>query len=89
MVDVGDDGSVNSADPPIFKFVTVPDFADARLFVELSSNGADLAEARHALDLAVKSRGEGHQLEDAAAYLIAFAVVAYCLTNSPRTCESH
>ncbi|MHA7299504.1 hypothetical protein [Pseudarthrobacter sp. MDT3-1] len=83
MVDVGDDGSVNSADEPIFKVVTVPDSADARLFVELSSYGADLAEARHALDLAINSRGEGSQLEDAAAYLIAFAVVAYCRTYFP------
>lgn len=83
MVDVGDDGSVNSAEEPIFKVVTIPDSADARLFVELSSYGADLAEARHALDLAINSRGEGSQLEDAAAYLIAFAVVAYCRTYFP------
>ena len=56
MVDVGDDGSVNSNERPVFNVVTVPDSADARLFVELSSYGADLAEARHALDLAIKSR---------------------------------
>lgn len=78
-----DDGSVNSAEEPSFKVVTVPDSADARLFVELSSYGADLAEARHALDLAIKSRGESSQLEDAAPYLIAFAVIAYCRTYFP------
>lgn len=83
MVDVGDDGSVNSTERPIFNLVTVPDSEDARLFVELSSYGADLAEARHALDLAINSRGEGSQIEDAAAYLIAFAVVAYCRTYFP------
>ena len=80
VVDFGNDGQVNSAEESIFKIVAVPDSADARLFVELSSYGADLAEARHALDLAIKSRGEGSQLEDAGAYLIAFAVVAYCRT---------
>ena len=80
VVDLGDDGPVNSAEESILKIVTVPDSADARLFVELSSYGADLAEARHALDLTIKSRGEGSQLEDAGAYLIAFAVVAYCRT---------
>ena len=79
-IDVGDDGSVNRAEEPIFKVVTVPDSADARLFVELSSYGADLAEARHALDFAIQSRGEGSQFEDPANYLIAFAVVAYCRT---------
>ena len=83
MVDFGDDGPVNSAEEPVFKVVTVPDSEDARLFVELSSYGADLAEARHALDLAIKSRGEGSELEDAGAYLIAFAVVAYCRTYFP------
>lgn len=83
MVDFHDDGSVNSAEQPTFKVVTVPDSADARLFVELSSYGADLAEARHALDLAIESRGEGSHLEDVAAYLIAFAVVAYCRTYFP------
>jgi hypothetical protein len=51
--------------------------------VELSSYGADLAEARHALELAIAARGEGSQLEDAAAYLISFAVVAYCRTYFP------
>ncbi|WP_406636954.1 hypothetical protein [Pseudarthrobacter quantipunctorum] len=83
ILDLRDDGSVNSAEQPTFRVVTVPDSADARLFVELSSYGADLAEARHALDLAIKSRGEGSPLEDAAAYLIAFAVVAYCRTYFP------
>ncbi|SLK00896.1 hypothetical protein [Arthrobacter sp. P2b] len=74
---------MTSAEQPTFRVVTVPDSADARLFVELSSYGADLAEARHALDLAIESRGEGSPLEDATAYLIAFAVVAYCRTYFP------
>jgi len=80
VVDLGNDGRVNSAEESIFKFVMVPDSADARLFVELSSYGADLAEARDALDLVIKYRGEGSQLGDAGAYLIAFAVIAYCRT---------
>ncbi|WP_157356965.1 hypothetical protein [Arthrobacter sp. U41] len=71
---------MNSTERPVFNVVTVPDSADARLFVELSSYGADLAEARHALDLATGSRGDGSEQEDAGAYLIAFAVVAYCRT---------
>ena len=83
MIDVGDDGPVNTAEEPVFKVVAVPDSEDARLFVELSSYGADLAEARHALDLATGSRGDGSELEDAGAYLIASAVVAYCRTYFP------
>ncbi|WP_026539636.1 hypothetical protein [Arthrobacter sp. 9MFCol3.1] len=83
MVDLGDDSRVNSAGETIFKFVMLPDSADARLFVELSSYGADLTEARHALDLAIKSRGGGSQLEDAGDHLIAFAVIAYCRTYFP------
>ncbi|MDR6413485.1 hypothetical protein [Pseudarthrobacter sulfonivorans] len=74
---------MNSTEGPVFDVVTVPDSADARLFVDLSSYGADLAEARHALDLAIQSRGEGSQLEDAATYLIASAVIAYCRTYFP------
>lgn len=81
--DVGDNDRVDSAEQSIFKFVAVSDSADARLFVELSSYGADLAEARRALDLATSSRGGDSQLEDAGAYLIAFAVVAYCRTYFP------
>ena len=83
MIDVSDDGPVNSAEKTFFKVVAVPDSEDARLFVELSSYGADLAEARHALNLAIKSRGGESELEDAGAYLIAFAVVAYCRTYFP------
>lgn len=74
---------MDNAEDPVFKIVTIPDSEDARLFVELSSYGADLAEARHALDLAAGSRGDGSELEDARAYLIAFAVVAYCRTYFP------
>ncbi|WP_223980354.1 hypothetical protein [Arthrobacter sp. NicSoilB8] len=45
--------------------MTLPDSDDARMFVELSSYGADPAEARRARDLAITSRGEGPQAEDA------------------------
>lgn len=75
--------AVNTAEESTFKIVMVPDSEEARSFIELSSYGADLSEARHALDLAIMSRGQGSQLEDAAAYLIAFAVVAYCRTYFP------
>lgn len=60
--------------------VTVRDSRDARLFVELSSYGSDLSEAQHALDLAIRGEEEGSPLNDASAYLIGFAVVAYCRT---------
>jgi len=39
--------------------VTVADSPDTRLFIELSSCGSDLTEARHALDLAVQGRQDG------------------------------
>lgn len=58
--------------------VTVGDSPDARLFVELSSYGSDLTEAQHALDLAIRGKEEGPPMIDASAYLIGFAVVAYC-----------
>lgn len=58
----------------------MPDSADSRLFVELSSYGADLAVVRHAPDLAIKSRGGNSPLKVAAPYLIAFTVIAYCRT---------
>ena len=61
--------------------VSVADSPDTRLFIELSSHGSDLTEARHALDLAVQGRqDDGSPLADASAYLIGFAVVAYCRT---------
>lgn len=77
------DDPVSNAGEEEFKFVMVPDSDDARLFIELSNYGADLAEARHALDLAITSRGDGSQLEHAGAYLIAFAIIAYCRTYFP------
>lgn len=81
---LSDDGRMISSEETYLKFVTVPDSDDARLFVELSSYGADLAEARHALDLAISTRAESSQLGDTPApYLIAFAVVAYCRTYFP------
>lgn len=60
--------------------VTVRDSADARLFIELSSYGSDLTEARHALELAVQGKEEGSPLAEAMPYLVGFAVVAYCRT---------
>ncbi|TQJ51844.1 phage head-tail connector protein [Phycicoccus sp. SLBN-51] len=60
--------------------VTVGDSRDARLFVELSSFGADLSEAQHALDLAISGKEEDSPLNDASAYMIGFAAVAYCRT---------
>lgn len=62
-----------------FEYVLIPDSADARLFVELSSYGADLCEARQALALASEG-GEGSRLWDASASLIGFAAIAYCRT---------
>lgn len=58
--------------------VAVVDSSDARLFIELSSYGADLVEARHALDLAIRGDEEGWPFADANAYLIGFAAIAYC-----------
>ena len=49
---------------------------------KLSGYGADLTEALHALDLAVQSREDGPPLADASAYLIGYAVVAYCRATS-------
>lgn len=61
--------------------LTVRDSSDARLFIELSSYGADLTEARHSLDLAAKGEEEGSPLAAAAPYLVGFAGVAYCRTT--------
>lgn len=44
MAYIGDDGSVNNTERPVFNVVSVPDSADPRLFVELSSYGRDLVE---------------------------------------------
>ena len=63
--------------------VAVPDSPDTRLFIELSSYGSDLTEASHALDLATRGLEDGSPLADAVAYLIGFAVVAYCRTILP------
>lgn len=76
---VRDDGLVSNGVETIFEYVMVPDSADARLFVELSSYGADLSEARHALDLA-REGSEDSPLHEAEAYLIGFAALAYCRT---------
>lgn len=58
--------------------VAVEDSPDARLFIELSSYGSDLAEARDALDLAIRGFKAGSALADASRYLVGHAVVAYC-----------
>jgi hypothetical protein len=60
-----------------FVVVSVPDSPDARLFVELSSFGADLSQARHALSLAAEGG------DDVREFLLGFAVVAYCRTVLP------
>jgi len=60
--------------------VAVEDSPDTRLFIELSSYAADLAEARHALELAIRGVEEGSALADASRYLVGLAVVAYCRT---------
>lgn len=60
-----------------FLVVTVPDSPDARLFVELSSFGADLSQARHALRLATEGG------DDVRAFLHGYAVVTYCRTVLP------
>lgn len=60
-----------------FLVVSVPDSPDARLFVELSSFGADLSQARHALSLAAEGGVDVREL------LLGFAVVAYCRTVLP------
>lgn len=65
---------------PSFLMVSIGDSVDARLFVELSSYASDLAEARHALDLATKGLGEGSPLAEARHPLVGLAVVAYCRT---------
>lgn len=61
-----------------FLLVPVGDSADSRLFIELSSYGSDLAEARHALHLAIRGFEEESDLADASRHLVGLAVVAYC-----------
>jgi len=51
---------------------------DARLFVELSSYGHDLAEASYALDLAVEGDDADSPTADARQFLVGFASMAYC-----------
>lgn len=63
--------------------IPVGDSPDSRLFIELSSYGSDLAEARHALDLAIRGIEEGSELADASRHLVGLAVVAYCRTVLP------
>jgi hypothetical protein len=63
-------------------FVVVPvcDSPESRLFIELSSYGSDLVEARNALDLAIQGYEAGSVLADASQHLVGLAVVAYCRT---------
>ena len=63
-----------------FILIPVGDTAESRLFIELSSCGSDLAEARNALDLAVQGLAEGPALADASRHLVGLAVIAYCRT---------
>lgn len=61
----------------------LPDSADSRLFVELSSYAADLVEASAAVDLAIRSRADYGPLGDATGFLIGYAAMAYCRTYFP------
>ena len=66
-----------------FRFALVPDSADARLFVELSGYAnADLTEALHALQAAIKIEDAGDP-DMLARHLVEFAVVAYCRAFFP------
>ena len=66
------------------EFVLVPDNADTRLFIELSSHAADLTEAREALALALALIAPITGLPDGVERsLIANAVMAYCRTFFP------
>lgn len=60
--------------------VPLADSHESRLFIELSSYGSDLVEARNALDLAIQGCEEGSVLADASRPLVGLAVVAYCRT---------
>jgi len=61
----------------------LPDSADSRLFVELSSYTADLVEASTSLDLAIQSHVDSGPLGDATGFLIGYAAMAYCRTYFP------
>ena len=63
-----------------FVVVSIGDSPESRLFIELSSYGADLAEARNALDLAIQGLEEGTILAHASQHLVGLAVIAYCRT---------
>lgn len=69
--------------PPVV--APVPDSADARLFIELSSYAADLIEATVALDLATRARREGEVLDGAIPVLVGAAAVAYSRTFMPSS----
>ena len=66
-----------------FAMVMLPDTADSRSFVELSSYAADLVEARHALDLAIGGLAQDSTLAEATQHLIGLAAIAYCRTVLP------
>lgn len=67
-------------DAPPFVVIPVGDSPESRLFIELSSYGSDLAEARDALDLAIRGLEAGSVLADASRHLVGSAVIAYCRT---------
>jgi len=66
-----------------FAMVMLPDTPDSRLFVELSSYAADLVEARHAVDLAIRGLAQDSPLAEATQPLIGQAAIAYCRTVLP------
>lgn len=74
---------MSASQPSGLEYRHLPDSADARLFVELSSYQADLTEARAALELAVASFQDQGPLGDARQSLIGYAAVAYCRTYFP------
>jgi hypothetical protein len=63
--------------------ILLPDTADSRVFVELSSYAADLVEARHALSLAIRGLRDDTHLVEATQHLIGLATIAYCRTVLP------
>lgn len=67
-------------DPQPFVVIPVGDSPESRLFIELSSYGSDLAEARNALDLAAQGLDEGSVHADASRHLVGLAAIAYCRT---------
>lgn len=65
------------------RLVKAEDSPDARRFIEISSIAADLAEAEHALELALEGEDQDSPLAEAQHYLVGYAVVAYSRAMTP------